>query len=111
MKKSQRALVDGKANARPVCPPDKALGTTITVDFTQGASSQFTAAEGTTLTYGSDGAVFTINTETDAPTITSDWYEKLPLYFFFLLKWLQALDELSLSLYVGTYSSGRWISS
>lgn len=56
------------------CPPDKALGKTITVDFTQGASSEFNLAEGTTLTYGSDGAVFTINKETDAPTITSNWY-------------------------------------
>jgi hypothetical protein len=26
------------------------------------------------MTYGSDGAVFTINKETDAPTITSKWY-------------------------------------
>lgn len=26
------------------------------------------------MTYGSDGAVFTINKETEAPTITSNWY-------------------------------------
>jgi Glycosyl hydrolases family 16 len=51
------------------------LGKTITVDFTQGASSEFNLAEGTSLTYdSSQGAVFTINEETDAPTITSNWY-------------------------------------
>jgi Glycosyl hydrolases family 16 len=56
------------------CPPDKALGKTITIDFTQGASDQFSLADGTTLTYGSNGAEFTMNKETDAPTITSNWY-------------------------------------
>jgi beta-glucanase (GH16 family) len=57
------------------CPADKALGKTITVDFTKGASSEFNLAEGTTLTYdGTNGAQFTINKETDAPTITSNWY-------------------------------------
>jgi len=56
------------------CPPDKALGKTITVDFTQGASDQFSLADGTTLTYGSNGAEFTMVKEDDAPTITSVWY-------------------------------------
>jgi beta-glucanase (GH16 family) len=57
------------------CPADKALGRTVSVDFTKGASSEFTAATGTTLTYdGTNGAVFTINKESDAPTITSNWY-------------------------------------
>lgn len=56
------------------CPPDKALGKTITVDFTQGASDQFSLADGTTLTYGPNGAEFTMNKETDAPTISSNWY-------------------------------------
>jgi hypothetical protein len=31
-------------------------------------------AEGTSLTYGADGAEFTINKESDAPTIASNWY-------------------------------------
>lgn len=46
------------------CPSDSALGTTLSVDFTKGASSAFTAAEGTNLTYGSDGVEFIINTGT-----------------------------------------------
>lgn len=46
------------------CPSDSALGKTISVDFTAGKSSYFTAAEGTTLTYGSDGAEFIINSGT-----------------------------------------------
>jgi len=56
------------------CPSDSALGTTITVDFTKGNNSAFTADEGTTLTYGSNGAEFIINSETQAPTIESNWY-------------------------------------
>ncbi len=56
------------------CPADKALGKSITVDFTKGASSEFNVAAGTTMKYGSNGAEFTINKETDAPTITSNWY-------------------------------------
>lgn len=56
------------------CPADPALGKTITVDFTKGASDQFDLAGGTTLTYGSDGAEFTIAKDGQAPTITSKWY-------------------------------------
>ncbi|KAK3937869.1 glycoside hydrolase [Diplogelasinospora grovesii] len=61
---------------KKTCPNDKAVGAKIVdVDFTQGANSFFTVAEGTTLTYDKTlGAVFTINKETDAPTITSSEY-------------------------------------
>ncbi|KAI1800276.1 glycoside hydrolase family 16 protein [Daldinia bambusicola] len=56
------------------CPADPALGTTVTVDFTKGENSLFKAADGTTLSYDKNGAVFTINKETEAPTITSTKY-------------------------------------
>ncbi|KAI1472740.1 glycoside hydrolase family 16 protein [Daldinia caldariorum] len=56
------------------CPDDPALGTTVTVDFTKGDNSLFKAADGTTITYDKNGAVFTINKETEAPTITSNKY-------------------------------------
>ncbi len=54
------------------CPPNKALGGTIEIDFTKGANDFFDIAAGTTLTYDKQlGAVFTINKETEAPTISS----------------------------------------
>ncbi|KAI1661995.1 glycoside hydrolase family 16 protein [Daldinia decipiens] len=56
------------------CPDDPALGSTVTVDFTKGENSLFKVADGTKLTYDGNGAVFTINKETDAPTITSSKY-------------------------------------
>lgn len=59
---------------KKTCPKDTALGTSINVDFTQGASKQFTELDGTSLKFGSDGAEFIINTETNAPTIESPWY-------------------------------------
>ncbi|KAG4219451.1 hypothetical protein PC116_g32069, partial [Phytophthora cactorum] len=58
----------------PECPDDPALGKTVTVDFTKGESDLFKVAEGTKLTYDKNGAVFTINKETEAPTITSNKY-------------------------------------
>ncbi|TAQ83205.1 hypothetical protein B7494_g8471 [Chlorociboria aeruginascens] len=56
------------------CPSDAALGTTLTVDFTAGASSDFSEADGTNLTYTSDGAQFIIAEAGNAPTITSEKY-------------------------------------
>ncbi|KAI1341283.1 concanavalin A-like lectin/glucanase domain-containing protein [Xylariaceae sp. FL0016] len=58
------------------CDPDKAVGkeNLVQVDFTKGANDFFEAADGTSLTYGDKGAVFTINKETDAPTIESPQY-------------------------------------
>ncbi|TGJ83518.1 hypothetical protein E0Z10_g5229 [Xylaria hypoxylon] len=58
------------------CPADPALGkeNTVVVDFTQGKNSFFTAADGTTITYGSKGAEFSMKKETEAPTVTSAKY-------------------------------------
>lgn len=57
------------------CPADPAVGKTTTIDFTKGENDFFTTAAGTTLTYDDDlGAVFTINKETEAPTISSTGY-------------------------------------
>lgn len=57
------------------------------MDFTQGASDVFTAAEGTTLTYDSTlGAAFTIKENGDAPTITSKDY----IFFGKIDAWIQA---------------------
>ncbi|CAJ2504689.1 Uu.00g120830.m01.CDS01 [Anthostomella pinea] len=58
------------------CPDEPAVGreNTKTIDFTKGESDFFTAAQATTIDYTTDGAVFTINTETEAPTIQSSDY-------------------------------------
>jgi beta-glucanase (GH16 family) len=44
------------------------------VDFTKGSNSNFFELDGTALKYGANGAEFVINTETNAPTIESEWY-------------------------------------
>ncbi|KAI1613088.1 extracellular cell wall glucanase Crf1/allergen Asp F9 [Exophiala viscosa] len=54
------------------CPADTALGKSLTIDFTSGASSQFNVSGSPT--YGDKGAEFTIKESGDAPTITSKWY-------------------------------------
>ena len=56
------------------CPADSALGKTITVDFTQGKSSEFTVADGSTISYGTNGAEFIITSDGAARTITSNNY-------------------------------------
>lgn len=58
------------------CPNDPAVGATVyDIDFRKGANSFFKAADGTTIKYDSSlGATFTINKETDAPTISSSEY-------------------------------------
>ncbi|CAK7240069.1 MAG: hypothetical protein STHCBS139747_001506 [Sporothrix thermara] len=57
------------------CPADPAFGGVVDIDFTKGASEYFTLADGTTLDYDSSkGAVFTIEKDTNAPTITSTKY-------------------------------------
>ncbi|KAI2636765.1 concanavalin A-like lectin/glucanase domain-containing protein [Xylaria nigripes] len=57
------------------CPPDPAFGSdVVVVDFTKGESDLFSLAVGTTLKYDENGAAFTINKATDAPTITSTKY-------------------------------------
>ncbi|KAI0160330.1 glycoside hydrolase family 16 protein [Xylariaceae sp. FL1272] len=55
------------------CPADPALGTALSVDFTQGSSDQFTTSGGTP-TYGSDGVSFTISKSGDAPQLNSLFY-------------------------------------
>jgi beta-glucanase (GH16 family) len=56
------------------CPSDPALGTTLTTDFTKGASNFWTLATGTTVTYNGNGANFVINKATDAPTMSASKY-------------------------------------
>ncbi|RFU36286.1 hypothetical protein B7463_g33, partial [Scytalidium lignicola] len=56
------------------CPTDPALGTTLSVDFTKGKSDAFSYADGTTVSYGSDGAEFAITTAKTAPTVQSNDY-------------------------------------
>ncbi|KAF4627629.1 hypothetical protein G7Y89_g10522 [Cudoniella acicularis] len=56
------------------CPSDTALGKTVTVDFTQGSNTEFTADDGTTITYGTNGAEFIIDSTGAAQTIVSNNY-------------------------------------
>ncbi|CEJ86897.1 hypothetical protein VHEMI04239 [[Torrubiella] hemipterigena] len=55
------------------CPADPALGTSVNCDFTKGACDAFSLVPGTQLTYGGQGAVFSISS-TQAPTIESNKY-------------------------------------
>ncbi|KAE8453705.1 hypothetical protein EG329_009216 [Mollisiaceae sp. DMI_Dod_QoI] len=55
------------------CPADAGLGTTLTTDFTTGASKDWSLADGTTMKYGSNGAEFII-TSSEAPTMSSNKY-------------------------------------
>lgn len=72
------ALAQTSTDCNPTlktCPKDAALdSSTFTTDFTTGANTSWTAATGTTITYGSKGAEFTINEEGQAPTIQTDFY-------------------------------------
>jgi len=54
------------------CPANPALGKSVKIDFTSGASSLFTATGNPT--YDSNGASFTVAKGGDAPTLTSKWY-------------------------------------
>jgi hypothetical protein len=58
------------------CPADTGLpASKYVADFTSnGANSSWTAAAYTDIEYGSDGAVFTIAKEGQAPTIETDFY-------------------------------------
>lgn len=57
------------------CPDDAALGTTTAIDFTKGSNDLFEELVGTKITYDdSNGAVYTINKDTDAPTVQSNKY-------------------------------------
>ncbi|KAF3906014.1 hypothetical protein ABW21_db0205153 [Orbilia brochopaga] len=57
------------------CPADPALGGSLTVDFTAGTNSGFTAAGATNkITYGSQGAQFQVAASGEAPTLVSNFY-------------------------------------
>ncbi|OCK80134.1 glycoside hydrolase family 16 protein [Lepidopterella palustris CBS 459.81] len=54
------------------CPADSALGRSVNIDFTQGASDSFTAQGSPT--YDSNGVSFTVAKSGDSPQLTSKWY-------------------------------------
>lgn len=54
------------------CPPDTALGRSISYDFTKGGSSDF-VANGVP-TYDSNGVSFTVAKSGDSPQLTSNWF-------------------------------------
>lgn len=54
------------------CPADTALGKSVNIDFTKGASSSFTAVGNPT--YGSSGVSFTVSRSGDSPQLNSRWY-------------------------------------
>lgn len=59
------------------CPADQGLSSsTYSADFTSGsgANASWSAAAYTDITYGSDGAVFSIANKNQAPTIQTDFY-------------------------------------
>ncbi|PTB64581.1 glycoside hydrolase family 16 protein, partial [Trichoderma citrinoviride] len=57
------------------CPNDPAFGKNSgNCDFSKGACSSFESLPGTTLKYSGNGAVFSISTETEAPTIRTGKY-------------------------------------
>ncbi|OAA54739.1 glycoside hydrolase family 16 [Niveomyces insectorum RCEF 264] len=56
------------------CPPDTALGMTIDVDFTKGSVNSFVSSGGGAVSYGTDGATFTVAKSGDAPQLSSVFY-------------------------------------
>ncbi|KAL7924159.1 glycoside hydrolase family 16 protein [Trichoderma austrokoningii] len=57
------------------CPNDPAFGKSGgDCDFTKGACNSFDSLPGTSLSYNGNGAVFSISTETEAPTIRTGKY-------------------------------------
>ncbi|KAJ9649018.1 transglycosylase [Coniosporium tulheliwenetii] len=67
------------------CPADTALGKAVNINFGSGASDSFTA-EGSTISYDSNGASFTVAKPGDSPKVTSKWY----IMFGKVDVWLQA---------------------
>ncbi|KAF5674559.1 CRH1-family glycosidase [Fusarium heterosporum] len=60
---------------KKTCPPNPAFGNNkVECDFVKGECDAFHSMIGTTLKYDEQGALFTINKETDAPTIRSNDY-------------------------------------
>ena len=58
----------------PACPDDPAFGNTSKCDFTKGKCDLFEIADGTKLTYNNNGAVFSIKSAGDAPTVKTTKY-------------------------------------
>ncbi|KAF6819665.1 cell wall glucanosyltransferase mwg1 [Colletotrichum musicola] len=57
------------------CPADPALGKSVNIDFTKGNDdSVFRKLEGTSVKFEDQGALFSINKETEAPTMASKKY-------------------------------------
>lgn len=56
------------------CPAAPALGKSANCDFSKGLSDIFKEVAGTKLDFSDKGAGFSIKTETNAPTISSDKY-------------------------------------
>ncbi|KAH2593767.1 hypothetical protein KXW93_002640 [Aspergillus fumigatus] len=64
----------GAAQTYTSCNPTNSLKTwSLSTDFTQGSSDGWTAISGN-VTYGSNGAEFTINKRYDAPTLETNFY-------------------------------------
>ncbi|PWI68922.1 hypothetical protein PCL_01307 [Purpureocillium lilacinum] len=59
---------------KKTCPADPAFGGTTSCDFTKGACNTFSLADGTSLKYNGQGAVFSISKDSDAPTIHTGKY-------------------------------------
>ncbi|KAL9103708.1 MAG: hypothetical protein Q9163_001257 [Psora crenata] len=68
------------------CPPDPALGTNHTYDFTTSSAGPTWNTTAGVITYSNDGAAFTIDAEGDAPTITTNFY----LFFGRVEVWMRA---------------------
>ncbi|KAG5954293.1 hypothetical protein E4U32_005244 [Claviceps aff. humidiphila group G2b] len=59
---------------KKTCPADPAFGQSVNCDFTKGPCDIFTVAGGTKLDYKNNGAIFSINSEHNAPTIATGKY-------------------------------------
>ncbi|KAK1638552.1 extracellular cell wall glucanase [Colletotrichum phormii] len=60
---------------KKTCPANKGLSkSTYEVDFTKGADNDAWTVTAGNITYGTDGAEFTLNKKGDAPTIETSWY-------------------------------------
>ncbi|EXF74192.1 glycosyl hydrolase family 16 [Colletotrichum fioriniae PJ7] len=60
---------------KKTCPANKGLAkSTYEVDFTKGADNDAWTVTAGNITYGTDGAEFTLNKKGDAPTIETSWY-------------------------------------
>ena len=72
-----QTYTDCNPTEKSTCPSEVGLPTSAySVDFTQGSggNASWSAASGTTIEYGSDGAVFTIEKSGQAPTIATDFF-------------------------------------